>query len=738
MIGTGIAALTIWLAQASAQTPIKSGDLARQLKEGNEKILSEPLKNFYFNIKTRIPKLKGAYGHFTKHSPTAISRRIDMAFELSEALIADSKPEEAIELLSALKKEALSGGAGPVSPEDLSLLWNELAIAYFRLGEVQNCVLHHNSSSCIFPIKGAGRHGNKKGAQGAARELTELLERQPDNLQAIWLLNLSHMALGTYPSGVPKKFLIPPSALNQSEQALRFKETSAQVGMPVASLAGGVIADDFDGDGATDIMLCSAGVDHQLRYFHNDGKGRFTEQTTQAGLKGITGGINLVQTDYNNDGCLDAFLMRGGFLGGAGFLPNTLLKNDCHGRFTDVTEQAGLWGAFPTHVATWGDYDNDGFLDVFIGNESTHGNKVPTQLFHNNGNGTFTDVAAQAGVLLSQFVKGVVWGDYDNDGRLDLFVSTFSVGSRLYHNDGPDSKGRWKFSEVSEKSGIKGPKRGFTSMFFDYDNDGWLDIFAAGYPADSLTRADVGNYAAELLGKKIEFDASRMYRNNGDGTFTDMTQSLGLNKYMLAIGVNFGDIDNDGWSDLYIGSGHPAFQAIMPNRLYRNKEGSRFHEITVQSGTGNLQKTHGIAFASFRNNGHQDIYASIGGMYPSDSARHSLFQNPGMGTGNAWLAIKLVGSKSNRVGIGARIKVTVRPLKGKTREIHSVVSSGGSYGASPLRKEIGLGKIKAVESLEIAWPSGLKQVLKGVKANRFIEIREGVERVKYLKPKKQS
>ncbi|HMJ91564.1 MAG TPA: CRTAC1 family protein, partial [Candidatus Acidoferrum sp.] len=409
-------------------------------------------------------------------------------------------------------------------------------------------------------------------------------------------------------------------------------------------------------------------------------------------------------------------------LGKGGHHPNSLLRNNGDGTFEDVAEQAGILSFHPTQTATWFDFDGDGWLDVFIGNESTTGEIHPCELYRNNGNGTFRECAAEFGVALTKFVKGVNSGDYDNDGRPDLYVSSRNGPNVLFHNDGPApghsrERPQWKFSDVTAKAGVAEPMSSFPCWFFDYDNDGKLDIFVTGYSAN------VAKIAADYLGLPHDGDRVRLYHNNGDGTFADVTKSVGLYKVMLAMGCNFGDFDNDGWLDFYVGTGDPDFATLIPNRAFRNNGGKAFQEVTTAGGFGHLQKGHGIAFADLDNNGSQDIYAVMGGAYTGDNYRNALFVNPG--NSNRWLTLKLEGVRSNRAAIGARIRVIVQTESGP-RSIYKTVCSGGSFGASPLRQEFGLGQARAIQSVEIFWPvTGETQTITGLGMDRMYRIREG-------------
>jgi hypothetical protein len=462
----------------------------------------------------------------------------------------------------------------------------------------------------------------------------------------------------------------------------------------------------------------------QLRFFHNDGNGTFSERTSEAGLLGIVSGLHIVQTDYNNDGFPDIFVLRGAWLGPAGRIPNSLLRNNGNGTFDDVTEEAGILSFHPTQTATWFDFDNYGWLDVFIGNESLPGDSNPCELFRNNGNGTFTECAAKMGVNVVGFVKGVTSGDFNNDGRPDLYLSIRERKENiLFRNDGPLTEGGgathgWKFTDVTALAKVPGPVDPFPTWFWDYDNDGWLDIMVSGYGTQ-----DAGDVAADYLGLPTPAERPRLYHNNHDGTFTDVTVAAKLDKVLVAMGANFGDLDNDGWLDFYVGTGDPDLATLIPNRMFRNAEGRFFQDVTTSGGFGHLQKGHGIAFADLDNDGDQDIYEVIGGAFPGDNYRNVLFLNPGHG--NHWITLKLEGVKSNRVAIGARIKLVVKTDQGE-RAIYKTVSSGASFGASPLRQEIGLGQARAIVRAEIFWPvTGRTQVVEGLEMDRFYKIREG-------------
>ena len=570
----------------------------------------------------------------------------------------------------------------------------------------------------------------KRGAEGAAKAFTGILRENPHDDAARWLLNIAHMQLGDYPENVPERWLIPENLFKSEYDIGDFLDVAPLAGVDAVGHAGGVILEDFDGDGLLDLMISSSGPMDQLRFFHNNGDGTFTDRTAEAGLLGEVGGLNIVLTDYNNDGHPDVLVLRGGWLHKFGDYPMSLLRNNGDGTFEDVTEQAGLLSMHPTQTAAWADYDNDGWLDLFVGVESTPDNPHVSQLFHNNGNGTFTEVAEANGLANLGFVKGVAWGDFNNDGRPDLYVSVMDGPNRLFRNDGPRDPrhpraDQWRFTDVTAQAGVTEPLKSFATWFFDFDNDGWLDIFAAGYWVESMK--DMADFE---MGKPFRAELPRLYRNNRDGTFTDVTRAAHLDRVILPMGANFGDLDNDGWLDVYFGTGDPSYQCLLPNRMFRNHEGKIFQDVTTSGGFGHLQKGHGIAFGDIENNGNEDVFEVIGGHLPGDTYQSVLFRNPGHG--NHWITLSLEGTKTNRAAFGARIVLTFED-QGVLRRVFRTVGYGSSFGGNPLRQHIGVGKAESIAKIEIFWPaSNTTQVFTDVAVDRSFHVKEGASKLELV------
>jgi hypothetical protein len=649
-----------------------------------------------------------------------MSEKFRLQFQLAIQQVNAARPDAALNTFSAMERLVAENG-GQLDDRTRAELRLRKGVAFFRLGEQENCLATHNADSCVFPLKPKAYHLLPRGSRGAIAMFSAHLAEHPNDFSTRWLLNLAHMTLGEYPEKVNPEYLIPPEKFASEHDMPRFLDVSDGLGIDANDLAGGCIVDDFDNDGLYDLVISAWDMKGQLRYFHNKGDGTFSDRTSEAGLVGMVGSLNIQQTDYNNDGLLDLWLLRGAWLGKEGRIPNSLMRNNGDGTFTDVTEEAGLLSFHPTQASRWFDYDGDGWLDLFIGNESTNP-KDPDwcELYHNNHNGTFTECAKVCGINVAEFVKGVACADYDNDGRPDLFLSVRGNKPKiLLHNDGPDASGQWHFSDLAAKAGVHARMLSFATFFFDYDNDGWEDLFVSGY----YLQNGVGDVAADYLGLPNKGEKPKLYHNNRDGTFKDVTAEAHLNRICHTMGHNYGDLDNDGWLDFYCGTGDPDFRTLIPNRMFRNADGRFFQDVTTATGTGHIQKGHGIAFADFDDDGDQDVYSALGGAYSGDFARNALFMNPG--STNRWLKLKLVGTKANRPAIGARIKVTLQTSAGP-RELHRVVSSGGNFGSNPLRQEIGLGDATAIMAVDIRWPgSDTRQTLTGLELNRSYEIHEG-------------
>jgi hypothetical protein len=598
-----------------------------------------------------------------------------------------------------------------------------LALAYLRLGEQQNCINTHTAESCVLPIQGGGVHTMTSGSESAIKLFERILKDYPDDEQVRWLLNIAYMTLGQWPAGIPAKYLIPEKTF-QAKGDIRFNDIAIPLKLDTRGLSGGVCMEDFDGDSNLDLFVTSYGLRDQCRFYRNNGDGTFSDRTKEANLIGILSGLSANHADYDNDGDRDILVLRGGWLLG-GTHPNSLLRNNGDGTFTDVTIESGLLSFHPTQAADWADFDGDGWLDLFIANETQDPKRPhPCEFYRNNGNGTFTNIAPQLKLHFTGFFKAATWGDINNDQRPDLYISNLYGDNKLLVNRGGNGPESWTFEDVTKNSGTPGSGHTFPSFFFDYNNDGLDDIFCTDYSID-LNDQGPRPYVKEILGKQPPGTWACLYQNLGNETFSNRNKQAGLNTITYAMGNNFGDLDNDGWNDIYLGTGKPDLTSLIPNRMFRNVNGQRFEDITM-NGFGQIQKGHGVAFGDLDNDGDQDIYVVVGGALEGDLSNNILLENPG--NANHWITIFCEGKTSNKDAIGAKIKVNMLQKNGSKRSVFATVGTGGSFGSASLRQEIGLGDARQIESIEVTWPRpGVpKSIYTNIPLDGAIKLTEGV------------
>lgn len=602
-----------------------------------------------------------------------------------------------------------------------------LGLLFLRVGETENCVACVGPSSCIFPIARAGIHKNQEGSREAIKQFLAYLEERPGDVRMRWLLNLAYMTLGEYPEKVPPQYLIPLDRFRSKVDAGRFFNVAPLVGLNGrgTNQAGGSIFDDFNGDGLPDILATSIDPDDGASLFINGGNGKFEDRTGASGLASQTYALNVARADFDNDGNLDVLLLRGGWEKPARL---SLMRNKGNGIFEDVTVASGLDEPIATESAAWGDYDNDGLIDLFVCGEyfgvsdgiasasAQPDDRNRCRLYHNLGNGKFVDVAAQANVRNEHCAKGAVWGDYDNDGRLDLYVSNMygPVPARLYRNEGNGT-----FRDMAADLGITGHPKSFAALFWDYDNDGWLDLFVLNF------RASLAEVVASYMDLPVDSDLRpRLYHNENGKSFREVSREVGLDRPISAMSVNCGDIDNDGFLDLHLGTGWMSYSGLIPDLTFLNVGGRRFEDVTDSTGTGHLQKGHGISFADWDCDGDLDFFEVPAGGMPGDKGYNVLFQNPG--SGRHWLKIKLVGTKTNRAAIGARIQVDLQGPDGKMRSIHRMVGTNGSFGGNSLVEFVGLLDVRSASRIVVSWPASKStQTFRDVPGDQEIVITEG-------------
>lgn len=601
-----------------------------------------------------------------------------------------------------------------------------LALAALRLGEQENCILNHTSASCVIPIAKAGQHSKTEGSQMAIELYKDILTQTPDDLTSRYLLNIAAMTLGEFPDGLPASMRLPDGYFTSKVDFPPFVDIAAEMGFTARGLAGGIAVEDFDRDGDLDMMMSEWGFHDQIRLWDNDGQGRFVDVTERTGLKGVTGGLNINHTDYNNDGYADVLILRGGWFRDQGKIPNSLLRNNGDGTFTDVTIAAGLYAKCPTQNAVWADFDLDGWLDLFVGNESIPqagaAFNFPSALYHNQKDGTFKEISGQAGLSVNAFVKGSAGGDINHDGLPDLYLSILQNENKLFLNTS-DQNGI-HFKDISSMSGTGEPFVSFPTWMFDFNNDGWLDIFVSAYSDGS---EDLPGKVLRAYGKKDDPFRPRLYLNNHNNTFTDMSSAMGVTEPAFTMGSNYGDLDNDGYLDFYLATGEPNLKSIVPNKMYWNREGKSFADITYTGGFGNIQKGHAVGWGDLDKDGDQDIFVVMGGSFEGDVYQDLFFENP-IGNKNNWVVLKLEGTSANRLAIGSSVDIEVEE-NGTTRHIYQTVSTGSSFGGNSLQLETGLGRATKIKSVTVIWPSRTSktQVYENLDINSAYLLKEGSE-----------
>ena len=538
---------------------------------------------------------------------------------------------------------------------------------------------------------------------------------------------------------------------------------------------GGISAADVDNDGFYDLFVPD-GVESKL--FRNRADGTFEDVTAAAGLSGLDGVSVAVFADYDNDGFKDLFVSRT-------FRHNQLFHNNGDATFTDLTAKSGIGEDCCTTVASWGDYDNDGLLDLYVGRYLDPRIKIPTtfyarngepnSLYHNNGDGTFTTVTEQAGVGDVGLCLGSVWGDYDDDGYPDLYVVNDFGRKTLYHNNRNGT-----FTDVTVASGTLDYGAGMSAAFGDYDNDGRLDIYVANIRSESRWFAEpptVLRYMMNSYRQGVWMSDMPLYfqifrqsgfgfvdvfrqmasgntlmRNRGDGTFEDTTWKAGANPLGWFWGSSFADFDNDGWLDIYATNGwvyndrgteiemeflnnvvskqdvyktglffDPAYfgnrswHGWERNRHLRNNADGTFTEIGRPAGTDLLLNSRSIAIADFWNRGALDIAVA------SSGDKHALLRN-NIGTSRHWLGVELVGASSNRDAVGARVYAKI----GRTQQMRELAIGDGYGSQNSLRQYFGLADDTTVDELVVRWPrSGTTQTFSDVAGDRIVRITEG-------------
>jgi hypothetical protein len=549
-------------------------------------------------------------------------------------------------------------------------------------------------------------------AQGIPYAL-EAVRDDPLDVRYRWMLRVLTILAGKPLDSIPLQYrlVVPPPA----SSPVHFVDVTQKAGAANFGLGRGTAWGDFDNDGRDDLLVCAERA--PFRLFRNLGGGKFKEVAEQLGLHDPVGlgcyGAYFV--DYDNDGFEDIFLTSNGW-GGDNRL--FLFHNDHGRRFEDLTAKAGLAGKIDAFGAAWADYDGDGYLDVAVATGIAHAEGDRLRLYHNQRDGTFSEVGLKARLAKKARWMSTCWIDYDGDGRPDLFAVSFDSGCTLYHNLGDG-----QFQDVTQKAGLHCPISNYTCDILDYNNDGRPDIFVSTYPVAHLKLM----IAHQISGAPAPLDDRQLlFRNNGDGTFSRATEQAGIMGLHGAMASQVADVDNDGYPDIVLGTGNPALDWTEPKALYHNDGRGHFTDIAQSAGLIDFGMLHGTAFSDYDNSGNLSFYGSFGGFYWGSREEARLFQNSGCG--NHALEVKLTGRKSNRDAIGAHLTATIGGQK-----YHAWVDGGSGFGSMNSRIiHLGLGSHREVDLLEVDWPGGLHQRFTHIPSDDRIEIVEGASKFRLL------
>ena len=617
--------------------------------------------------------------------------------------------------------EKIEAGIAQRGETENRLYW--LGLSYQRLAEQDNCAKHCQAGSsskfCSLPI--VRTHTVKAPSTRAARVFEKLLdEYDSQNTLYRWLLNFSHMTLGDFPDGVPARYRITGDLVDTyyGQKAKQTKaryahivlqERAAEMGINSNDCGKGVAVEDFDRDGFLDII--TGGTFSALRYYRNIEGRTFEDQTVEAGLAGVTQSHIISAADYDNDGWMDLFVARP-------FHHFRFFRNNRDGTFKDVTFSSGLLPGPPDeHTAvyscasTWGDVNNDGYLDLFV---SQFGQTIPfmkgllarkatrSRLYLNVASQQegvprrFKDVTDAFGLgplVDDKIIMCAPFGDYDGDGWTDLYLSSFMGQSVLLHNDGGK-----RFTKTDL---ITTPRSGFMAAFLDVNHDGRLDLFhAAAATAMTSTNAAVFDCGSAR-------STSAIYLQTND-RFVERPDLFDGGMRIGSMGVAYGDINNDGACDFYFGTGNVEGAFVLPNAFFIGQTDGRqptglTTNASMLNGLGSVQKGHAIVFFDFDHDGDQDIYQSLGGMWPGDKWPNQFFVNESQ-LENSWVKIRLRGRQTNYYGVGAWIRVFAKTASGEELVRRVYMHNNTGFGSAPYLAHIGLMDADTIERVEVQWP----------------------------------
>lgn len=586
------------------------------------------------------------------------------------------------------------------------IVYELMALGYLRVA------IEHEGQPLILRSQGMTPHSDPQYAQGALQLFELILRKFPERNEQKWYYNLCHMMVGTYPDGVPSQYLIPLDSMMDYQQTIRYDNTASAKGIEEFRNGGPAVWLDLDADGDQDLLSFSRDLKETVHVYENQ-NGSFTDITKTSGIDGLTGGAIAAPADVDGDGDLDVFVGRGKYQGPLGRSPMSLLINQGDGTLSDEATTSGLTDLKAVVDADWVDYDGDGDMDLFVATEPDRDQGLP-QYYLNDGTGVFTEGRREViPQVMREAMRCVELMNLNADSLPDLLVSYLQFRPFLW------------LSTDSTMNKVPSPMKWHQSTSaivpVDVDNDGDRDLILL--PHNMEEGQSTIAFADQMVDQSTEV-STKLFINQGDTSFIENNEALGTLRWQEAVyAATPVDIDLDGDMDLYVSTGSHAVGEYIPNRLYINDGTGRYSDGTYVSGSAVLSQSYGIAVANVDGDPLPEIFVNGGGFYEGDHA-HSILLDPTSTNDHNYLVIRLEGTSSNRLGIGAKVAIHALDNEGKTRVVYHYPELQHGLAMRQVDLPVGLGAVTAITKVVVTWPDGSEQVLTEVQPDTELVIRQ--------------